>query len=188
MIYKYDKKRLQFKRVKLVKPSLILFGMMTGLTLTSYLIGRYQNITNLSRFEKNVVLVNMNSEPFHEEELVSLMKELKIKFPHIVMAQSILETGDFKSHIFRENNNLFGMKQAMSRVNTAKGTKNNHAYYDSWEESVYDYAFYQCRFLSGIGTEEDYFRYLGNSYAEAGNYVVMLKKVIEDRKLKEKFQ
>jgi hypothetical protein len=45
MIYKYDKKRLQFKRVKLVKPSLILFGMMTGLTLTSYLIGRYQNIT-----------------------------------------------------------------------------------------------------------------------------------------------
>jgi hypothetical protein len=188
MIYSYDKKRLQFKKIKLVKPSLVLFAAMVSLTITSYLVGRYQNIKSLSQFEKNVVLVNMNSEPFHEEELVVLMKELKIKFPHIVMAQSILETGDFKSHIFKENHNLFGMKQAMSRVNTAKGTKNNHAYYDTWEESVYDYAFYQCRFLGGIGSEEDYFKYLGNSYAEAGNYVVMLKKVIEDRKLKEKFQ
>jgi hypothetical protein len=188
MIYSYDKKRLQFKKIKLVKPSLVLFAAMVSLTITSYLVGRYQNIKNLSQFEKNVVLVNMNSEPFREDELVVLMKELKIKFPHIVMAQSILETGDFKSHIFKENHNLFGMKQAMSRVNTAKGTKNNHAYYDTWEESVYDYAFYQCRFLGGIGSEEDYFKYLGNSYAEAGNYVVMLKKVIEDRKLKEKFQ
>jgi hypothetical protein len=42
------------------------------------------------------------------------------------------------------------MKQARIRVNTAKGTNLNHAYYDTWMESLYDYAFYQCRYMSNI--------------------------------------
>jgi flagellum-specific peptidoglycan hydrolase FlgJ len=79
------------------------------------------------------------------------------------------------------------MKQARQRVNTAKGTQNNHAYYDSWEESVYDYAFYQCRYLGGIHTEEEYFRYLNASYAEDPNYVSKVKSVIEKQKLRELF-
>jgi hypothetical protein len=28
----------------------------------------------------------------------------------------------------------------MVRINTAVGTQNNHAYYDTWMESIYDYA------------------------------------------------
>jgi hypothetical protein len=50
------------------------------------------------------------------------------------------------------------MKQARSsNVNTAKGTNLNHAYYDTWMESVYDYAFYQCRYMSSASTEQEYY-------------------------------
>jgi uncharacterized FlgJ-related protein len=104
------------------------------------------------------------------------------------MAQSILETGHFKSNVFKENHNLFGMKQATIRINTAKGTQNGHAYYDNWYESVYDYAFYQCRYLATIRNEREYFSYLSKSYAESGDdYVVALKNVIKKNNLKEIF-
>ena len=113
------------------------------------------------------------------------MKELNIKFPHIVMAQSKLETNNFKSGIFKENHNLFGMKEARVRINTAKGTNRNHAYYDNWESSVYDYAFYQCRYLSALTTEAEYYRYLAGSYAEDPHYVSKVKNIATQ--LKDKF-
>jgi hypothetical protein len=53
---------------------------------------------------------------------------------------------------------------------------------------VYDYAFYQCRYLSQLNTEDEYFQYLGASYAEAERYVPMLKKVIKDNNLEELFK
>jgi hypothetical protein len=52
---------------------------------------------------------------------------------------------------------------------------------------VYDYAFYQCRYLSKINSEEEYFEYLGASYAEAPNYVSALKSTIEKENLKALF-
>ena len=104
------------------------------------------------------------------------------------MAQAIAETGHYKSQVFKENHNLFGMKQATVRINTAKGTQNGHAYYDNWYQSVYDYAFYQCRYLGQINTENDYYLYLSSTYAEAGDgYVKLVKDIIETEKLKEKF-
>ena len=80
------------------------------------------------------------------------------------------------------------MKQATVRINTAKGTQNGHAFYDNWYQSVYDYAFYQCRYLGQINTENEYYLYLSNTYAEAGEgYVKLLKDIIQTEKLKEKF-
>jgi hypothetical protein len=79
------------------------------------------------------------------------------------------------------------MREAKQRITTAQGTENNHAYYASWGESVYDYAFYQCRYLSGINTEEQYFQYLSQSYAENPNYVSILKDMIIKENLKAKF-
>jgi hypothetical protein len=81
------------------------------------------------------------------------------------------------------------MREAKVRINTAKGTQYNHAYYDSWKESVYDYAFYSCRYMSNIKTEEGYFIALDGSYAEVGNnYSKSLKEIIERKKLREIFK
>jgi hypothetical protein len=80
------------------------------------------------------------------------------------------------------------MKQARIRVNTAKGTSLNHAYYDTWVESVYDYAFYSCRYLSNIKTENEYYAALDASYAEASQYSQTLKGIVEKRNLKKLFK
>jgi hypothetical protein len=187
MLYSYNKTLLEFKKIGLRKLILILSGFTFVIGSVFYGVGRYGAFGDLTEYEKNILLLNIKETPFNEKHLIEMMKDLNMKFPHIALAQSYVETGQFKSKIFRENNNLFGMKQARQRVNTAKGTQNNHAYYDSWEESVYDYAFYQCRYLGGIHTEEEYFRYLNASYAEDPNYVSKVKSVIEKQKLRELF-
>jgi hypothetical protein len=80
------------------------------------------------------------------------------------------------------------MKQATVRINTAKGTQHGHAYYDNWYESLYDYAFYQCRYLSDIRNEREYYQYLSSVYAEAGDgYVEAVKKAVEREDLKSLF-
>ena len=143
-------------------------------------------LTALSDEEKLIIVQEFNE--FGEDKLIAKLKELNVKFPYIVLAQSKLETGNFTSKIFRENNNLFGMREAKQRITTAQGTENNHAYYHTWQESILDYAFYQCRYLSNIGTEEQYFNYLKQSYAEDPSYVNRLQTIISNQKLKDKFQ
>jgi hypothetical protein len=184
MFYTYNKKELQFYKFGFKNYAysiLTLFAIIFG----SYSVGRFMQIGNLSDYEKNILLINMKQEPFSEDKLISLMKELNIKFPHVVLAQAKLETNNFHSGIFKENHNLFGMKEARIRISTAKGTNRNHAYYDNWESSVYDYAFYQCRYLSAINTEGEYYRYLAGSYAEDPHYVTKVQKLAEE--LKNKF-
>ena len=116
---------------------------------------------------------------FSEELLMEFLLELNVKFPEIVLAQARLESANFQSPIFKENNNLFGMKQAKMRATTAKGTRRGHAVYDNWRESVIDYAFYQMAYLRQIKTEEEYYQYLGRSYAEDPNYVHKVKQIVE---------
>ena len=187
MLYRFNSNELIFKQLKFknyIIGSIALFILLT----TAYTLGRFTKLNNLSEYEKNILLINMKQEPFSEEKLIALMKELNIKFPHIVMAQSKLETNNFKSGIFKENHNLFGMKEARVRINTAKGTNLNHAYYDNWQESVYDYAFYQCRYMSDARTEQDYFAALDASYAEANKYSATLKHIIQKENLRQIFK
>ena len=89
---------------------------------------------------------------------------------------------------FSEDNNLFGMKEAHVRIHTAQGTQYNHAYYNTWRESVYDYAFYQCRYLPKVKTDLEYLNYLSQSYAESPNYIQSLKSMIKREGLKNKFK
>lgn len=123
-------------------------------------------------------------DEFTPEKLVTMLEDLNIKYPHIVLAQSMIETGHWSSALYRENNNLFGMKRARRRITSAIGTKNGHAYYNNWRDSVYDYAFYQARYVSHTKNEEEYLSYLGRSYAEADHYVNTIRKVISREELK----
>lgn len=187
-IFLYREKNLEMKRLPYWKISICLFLLVSIFSLFSFSYGRIMNLKNLSDFEKEILIIDINGgNDFNQDKLVTMLKDLNVRFPHIVVAQARIETGKYKSKIFRENNNLFGMKQATVRVNTAQGTQHNHAYYDTWRESVYDYAFYQTRYLSGARSEEEYFYVLGQSYAEDPNYVSKLKNEIEKNKLRSLF-
>jgi uncharacterized FlgJ-related protein len=188
-LYQFDNKTLQFKKVNSTKLNLFL-GLVVCclfLILGSLVIPKPSNkIEQLTEYEKVVLVAEMNK--FSEDKLISKLKELNFRFPHIVLAQSLVETGEYKSDIFKENYNLFGMKEARVRLNLAKGTNRNHAYYDNWEQSVMDYALYAASYLKELNTEDKYFQYLSQNYAEDPNYVSKVKKMIEKRNLKQKFQ
>ena len=189
MFYKFDKDFLEWKKDS--KKMKLFVASIVVVILSSFVVGRYVRFASLDKFEKEVLILNLQKERdrFTEDKLVEELKRLNIRYPHIVMAQSILETGHWKSQVFKSNHNLFGMKQANIRINTAKGTNLNHAYYENWQESLYDYAFYQCRYMSNARTEEEYFLALNASYAEVGGqYSIALKNVIEKEKLREKFE
>ena len=188
MIYKYDSKQLMFrKNTKLIY---VFSGLLLLALLIAFLVGRRVRLSDLSEYEKELIVLNIQQEKnkFTEEKFITLINELNLRFPHIVMAQALLETGNFKSKVFLQNNNCFGMKQAQVRVNTAKGTSLNHAYYDTWLESVYDYAFYQCRYMSKTSSENEYYAALDASYAEASKYSETLKGIVEKRGLRKLFK
>lgn len=166
------------------------------LVMTSFLVNPSQPLPVIQLTPLNAQPINMRQpqdsvvlvvNEFNQEELIQLLKDLNVKYPHIVLAQSILETGHYNSKVFKENHNLFGMKEARVRIHTAKGTKNGHAYYNDWKESVYDYAFYQSTYYSDVKSEKQYYRKLDRSYAEAKNYVSTLKEIVERENLTEKF-
>ncbi len=49
------------------------------------------------------------------------------------------ESGNFKSKVFRENNNAFGMRLPRRRTTTAIGRNRGYAVYTNWYDSIYDY-------------------------------------------------
>lgn len=130
---------------------------------------------------QNITLIQECEPPkFTKQALIEYIKEKGIIHPDIVFAQAVLETGNFKSCIFRENNNLFGMKLAKIRETTAIGYNYGHAVYNNWQESVDDYLLWQQMWQkTPIHTEHHYFELLDRLYAEDERYVQTLKIVRE---------
>lgn len=189
-LFYYDDSKLNFIRVKFRYIIYIALSLITLLMVIIKLSCSEQyNILNLNDYEPNMMVINVNDtiHDFTEDKLVDMLISLNVKFPHIVLAQARLESGNYTSKVFKENNNLFGMKEARVRINTAVGTQYNHACYEHWRESVYDYAFYQSTYLYRLKTEKEYFTYLDQSYAEAPNYVITLKNMINNDGIKELF-
>ena len=185
MFYKFNQDTLEFQRVKpstYVKGGLLVLAVAT---IVGFSTSPRAVLKDLTPEEKIIVVREYNG--FTEKALIEKIKSLNFKFPYIILAQSYQETGHYKSTIFRENNNLFGMKEAVLRTNLAQGTNRGHAIYDTWQDSVIDYALYSATYLSDIKTEGEYFEYLRQNYAEDKSYVQRLKALIKKNDLKSKF-
>src|SRR5690554_5717238 len=63
----------------------------------------------------NHVIVNEDRD-FTKEKLIEEIDNYNFRFPHIVYAQALQETGHFTSNNFLKYNNVFGMKVAKSRI------------------------------------------------------------------------
>jgi uncharacterized FlgJ-related protein len=97
--------------------------------------------------------------------------DLNIERPDIVLSQAIVESAGFKSALFKEHNNIFGMKAAKSRPYTYTGiTESVYAHYDSWLDSVKDYAIRQAAYARGLSRDQ-YYKLLGKIYAEDDIYI-----------------
>lgn len=100
-----------------------------------------------------------------------------IKFPDIALAQARFESGNFKSYIFKQNNNMFGMRLPKARKTTAIAKHKNYAVYDSWISSIQDYKLWQDNVPQKYKINKNiYLSYLQRIYATNSNYISMLKK------------
>lgn len=130
--------------------------------------------------EKEIILKNNNE--FSKEKFIQEIKKYNFKYESVVIAQAILESGNFKSTVFKHNHNAFGMREPRSRISSSQGTRFNYSYYPSYVYSIADRALYEARYLSGLSKEE-YYRVLDEVYSEGGGYSEKLKQIIKTHKL-----
>lgn len=116
----------------------------------------------IMQLQDKMAYVRFGTKPNKElniENLMAVLRQYDVKFPQIVAAQALLETGYFTSRVCLENNNLFGLRRP-----------SNGSYYtfNSWEESVKAYKDYvQYKYKGG-----NYYEFLNRiGYAEDGSYI-----------------
>ena len=124
---------------------------------------------------KTTTIYKVKKDVFSEQKLKAYILELNLRFPEVVLAQAKLESGNFTSRAFREQNNLFGMHVARSRPTLAKKGKGRLAHYSSWRDSVVDYAFLVADRMRKLNSREEYFKYLDANYDVPGYSKKLLK-------------
>ena len=108
--------------------------------------------------------VEPNSKELTIENLYAALKRHGIKYPKIVLAQAILETGRFRSRVCHEHNNLFGLRHSKGYYS-----------FSNWEESVIAYRDkVQYKHRDGEG----YYSFLKRiGYASAPDYINKVREI-----------
>ena len=113
--------------------------LVNPIQIGKYIYDKYKKLTS-SEPKKNEVQGKL---PFTDKNLAQELKKQGVMYPDVALAQSMLETGYFKSNIFLDNNNLFGMKHPRQRPTLSKGPNRGHASFNNWQDSVKDYKMWQ---------------------------------------------
>jgi len=109
---------------------------------------------------------------FNNENVLRYLDYFEIAHKDIVYKQSLIETGNFSSEIFHQNNNLFGMHNPYKRATTSTGSNRHCATYSTYLESIKDYKIYQDYYYKG-GNYYNFLQRIG--YAEDSVYITKLK-------------
>lgn len=136
--------------------------------------------------EFGVRVISSRVPKMTEEALYNEITCYNLQHPEVVFAQAVLETGYFKSKLLRTNNNLFGMRHPKVRPTTSIGAQSGHAKYNSWQDSVEDYALWQQFCFKKKVNRMDYLSFLSRNYAEDTSYVLKLLEIIKKYKHEER--
>lgn len=150
-----------------------------GLMIIAWLVGSSfvetsTRVKTIVKKEKHIIFKDKRDD-FSEQKLKEYILELNLKYPEVILAQAKLESGNFTSRAFREQNNLFGLHVAKQRPTLAKKGKGKLAHYSSWRDSVVDYAFLVADRMRKLHTREAYFAYLDENYDVPGYSKKLLK-------------
>lgn len=153
------------KKVLFILLISIVFGFATGYSLH-----------HLLHFnEKQDEMVMLPEHPFYlleevnEEILYNTLVYYDFPSPAIITAQAVLESGNFKSRLCKEKNNLFGLYNSRTL---------SYFEFDSWISCVFaykKYILYKCK------PDEEYYSFLNRiGYAEDPLYESKVKKLESD--------
>jgi uncharacterized FlgJ-related protein len=142
--------------------------------------------TRLSPQEKQAPTLKTQQETkLTKERVYEQIIKFGIKFPDIVFAQAMIESGELTSKLFKSSNNMFGMRFPSVRETTAQGkTKSGYSKYEDWNFGVYDYFLWQDHMLRNRNdiTKTQYLALLGRVYAKDPNYVSKVKRKVSEYK------
>lgn len=157
--------------------SIFILGLVLGGLFTGILTVRYLNNNN----KTPNVFYDIKNDSFSTSLVKTYFEKHHVRFSHIVYAQAVLESDNFKSKLFIKNNNMFGMKVPAQRFTFATNPYDysNYAKYDSVEDCILDYKAWQMQNAYNITSEEGYFNLLKSIYAEDPTYITKLKKIIK---------
>jgi len=122
---------------------LILFMLIKSSTFSKE---KYYSTFYKSKEDLQKIIYKLGDLQLTEENFLTASKLFNIQYPHIVLKQALLESGHFRSKVFRKTNNMFGMKVPKRRETfaiTTKKTKSGYTYFTSWLHSLADYKLWQ---------------------------------------------
>lgn len=150
------------KKVLIILMLSIVFGFATGYSL--------HHLIHFNQKQEEMVL--LPEHPFYlldevnEEVLYNTLKHYDFPNPAIITAQAVLESGNFKSKLCKDNNNLFGLYNSRTM---------SYFKFDSWISCVFAYKQF---ILSKYNPEEDYYKFLDRiGYAEDSLYESKVKEL-----------
>lgn len=150
------------KKVLIILMISIVFGFATGYSL--------HHRIHFNQKQEEMVL--LPEHPFYlldevnEEVLYNTLKHYDFPNPAIITAQAVLESGNFKSKLCKDNNNLFGLYNSRTM---------SYFKFDSWISCVLAYKQF---ILSKYNPEEDYYKFLDRiGYAEDSLYESKVKEL-----------
>ena len=99
------------------------------------------------------------------ENMLRACEYYGVKYPRIVTAQAILESGYFKSDVFKKHNNPFGMYNP---------SKNMYYKFDHWSDAILGYInMVEHKYRGG-----DYYKFLEDlPYATDKEYINKIKRI-----------
>lgn len=113
---------------------------------------------------RDTLYVKQTIVPLNERSVLAELKRQNIPCYEIVLAQSKLETGSYKSLACRNKNNLFGIRKG-----------NTYKSYNTWKDCITDYK----RLFSNKYKGGDYYEYLrSRNYASDPEYINKLKEMV----------
>ena len=163
----------------LKKICLLLIGSLVGnvyAVRSNSLLIRKTDIINIdSTLKKDSIIIedfNVESDkisipPLNKQSVLAELKKQNVPHANIVLAQSILETGNYKSKLTRTHNNIFGIRSG-----------NKYKKYDNYVECITDYK----KRISSRYKGGDYYSFLRRiKYATDATYVDKLKKIVQKK-------
>ena len=100
-----------------------------------------------------ILLFSLSLSAQTDQQVYNELKKYNIKYPHIVLAQAKLETGNYTSELCKKHGNLFGLKGKKGYVKFNHWKKSVKAYRD-WVQYKYKGGDYYV-FLKKIGYASD---------------------------------
>lgn len=150
-----------------ISVSLILIGLGIIVFLDHYKKENTSSTNKTDTAQFNTIQPAFLQSKNPEKDLIAALNYYNVKFPEIVYAQAILETGHFKSRICKEYNNLFGLYNSKTK---------DYYKFNHWSESIIAYLKYiQYRY----NPPTDYYEFLKHiKYAKDPKYIHKLKRLV----------